>query len=89
MHENFADTGGLFVPKSVRSAVQATVDEHKHTHKGFMPPTHQHSGMSTARAGVGLPGHCAYCAIVGHVVAHPDYGCPDVHCNDPHDEETA
>lgn len=87
MHEDF--TGGLAVPPAVRKRVLAEVAEHKRTHNGFMPETHRYAGMNPQRAGVGLPGHCAYCAIVGHIVAHPDYGCSDVHCDTRHPEEAA
>lgn len=48
------------------------------------PPTHPYAGTSKARAGVGDPGHCDHCAVLGHVRAHPDLGCGDVGCNQAH-----
>lgn len=52
-------------------------------------PTHPFAGMNPERARVGLPGHCERCAEVGHVLAHPDYGCGDVGCSTTHEDESA
>lgn len=75
---------GLHVPINVERDTDAFVAEYKRTHNRFFPPTHEHAGADSDRAYVGLPGHCYYCAIVGHVVAHPEYGCGDVRCNVDH-----
>ncbi len=75
---------GLHVPPAVANRVEQITLDHKRTHNGFLPPTHPHAGMDSERASVGLPGHCEPCAIVGHVEAHPDFGCGDVHCNVGH-----
>lgn len=48
--------------------------------RGYLP-THRYCGSDSARASVGDPGHCEPCAVVGHVVGYPDYGCADVMCN--------
>lgn len=56
-------------------------------HPGF-PPTHPYAGTDKIRAERGDPGHCWVCAIVGHVVAHPDRGCGDVSCDRDHTGET-
>jgi hypothetical protein len=47
-------------------------------------PTARYAGMDKARAEVGLPGHCEFCAAYGHVKAHPEYGCGDVGCTSNH-----
>lgn len=75
---------GLHVPAQVEHDTDAFVAEYLRTHDRFFPPTHEHAGHDSERAGVGLPGHCGYCAIVGHVVAHPDFGCTDVRCTVDH-----
>lgn len=49
------------------------------------PPTVLYSGGNSDRQCVGLPGHCSVCAIIGHVLAHPELGCSDVQCNSVHD----
>jgi hypothetical protein len=71
---------GLYVPPAVAREVNAIQAEHAPNY----PPTHPHAGMDSERAYVGKPGHCEACATVGHVVAHPDFGCGDVHCNIDH-----
>lgn len=50
----------------------------------FYPPTHPYAGSNPERAGVGDPGHCERCAVLGHVEAHPDLGCGDVGCHRAH-----
>lgn len=75
---------GLHVPADVLIRVAEVTAAHKASHNGFLPPTHSHSGRDSERQSIGLPGHCEPCAIVGHVVAHPDYGCGDVGCNVNH-----
>lgn len=47
-------------------------------------PIHKYCGSSKDRQEIGLPGHCDACCTVGHVVAHPDYGCGDVGCEQYH-----
>jgi hypothetical protein len=74
---------GLHVPLEVDRCVQQINAEHR-ARTGRYPPTHPFAGSDPARAGVGLPGHCEPCAVVGHVAAHPDYGCGDVHCRADH-----
>ncbi len=49
------------------------------------PPTHPYPGQDSDRAGRGDPGHCWICAIVGHIVAHPERGCAEVRCTSSHD----
>jgi len=75
---------GLHVPAAVARDTKAYVEQYQATHNRFLPPTHAHAGADSERASTGLPGHCDVCAIVGHVVAHPDYGCGDVRCNVDH-----
>ncbi len=53
------------------------------------PPTHRYSGRDSERASVGDPGHCEYCAVLGHVEAHPDFGCGDVGCGLAHGDDSA
>lgn len=74
---------GLNVPLDVALNVEAISRDHL-SRKGAHPPTHPHAGSDAKRASVGLPGHCEPCAVVGHVVAHPDHGCGDVGCNVEH-----
>jgi hypothetical protein len=51
--------------------------------------THPFCGSSSDRQSVGDPGHCEDCCRVGHVVAHPEFGCGDVGCDaDHHQEQT-
>ena len=75
---------GLHVPAPVAREVEANVAEYRRTHNDCYPPTHPRAGADSERAYIGLPGHCDYCAIAGHVVAHPDYGCGDVRCHASH-----
>jgi hypothetical protein len=75
---------GLHVPADVVREVEQYVSEYRAAHNRFFPPTHEHAGADSDRASVGLPGHCDICAIVGHVVAHPVFGCGDVQCNSDH-----
>ncbi len=75
---------GLHVPKSVRIRVAGVLITHRGLPSG---PAHRYSGSDSERAGVGLPGHCDPCAIFGHVVAHPDFGCADVQCNNDHADD--
>jgi hypothetical protein len=49
-------------------------------------PTHPRAGSNPDRESVGDPGHCELCALVGHLRAHPDYGCGDVGCTADHAE---
>jgi hypothetical protein len=51
------------------------------------PPTVMFSGTNPKRGCVGKPGHCEYCAVLGHVKAHPSLGCGDVGCNLAHGED--
>ncbi|KXO92914.1 hypothetical protein AXK58_13655 [Tsukamurella tyrosinosolvens] len=44
---------------------------------------HRLGGQNKERQSIGLPGHCAICAVFGHVVAHPEHGCVDVSCTLP------
>jgi hypothetical protein len=76
---------GLEVPTEVRKQVEAVWVKARATGNRMPPPTHQLCGEGFDRASVGLPGHCFYCAVVGHVVAHPEYGCGDVHCRVVHE----
>jgi len=70
----------LPISQSVMVEVKARLETAR---MGF-PPTHQLCGNKSERAGRGDPGHCEACAVVGHVRAHPEYGCGDVHCNFNH-----
>lgn len=74
--------GGLPVPAGMRRAAA----ELARLYAPGYPPTHPHAGADSERASVGDPGHCEVCAILGHVAAHPDYGCGDVQCTSDHDE---
>ena len=49
------------------------------------PPGAPFAGRNPERAN---EGHCTYCAVLGHVTAHPDLGCGDVGCTAPHDVKT-
>jgi hypothetical protein len=82
MYETFGRVAD--VPPAVLASTKEYVDEYLATHDRFFPPTHRFCGNDSERASVGLPGHCWVCAIVGHVVAHPELGCGDVHCNLTH-----
>lgn len=84
MHEDFTDHGALGTPRSVVAAARLLAATHRATHGGQFPPTHDLAGSNAERASVGLPGHCWVCAVVGHHIAHPEYGCGDVHCNVNH-----
>jgi len=70
----------LPIPASVQKQVS---DELKAARPGW-PVTHPYCGQNSERQGRGDPGHCEACAVVGHVVAHPDFGCSDVQCNSRH-----
>lgn len=70
----------LHVPDDALELAASIARRH---HPGH-PITHPHAGADSERASVGLPGHCDTCAIIGHVAAHPDYGCGDVRCDDYH-----
>lgn len=70
----------LPIPAAARAEYTALVERH---HPRF-PPTHDYAGTNTDRAAVGDPGHCEICAALGHVRAHPDYGCGDVGCTHAH-----
>lgn len=41
-------------------------------------------GTNQFRQRIGLPGHCARCAMVGHKAAHPRAKCRDVGCTQNH-----
>lgn len=75
---------GLHVPPATVRLVEKQVADYKAAHNGFFPPTHDYAGMNPERQSIGLPGHCDICATIGHVDAHPDYGCGDVGCNRDH-----
>jgi hypothetical protein len=75
---------GLHVPAPILILVAEITARHKAAHNGHFPPSHRFGGQDSDRASVGPPGHCEPCAVVGHVVAHPDYGCGDVRCNVDH-----
>ena len=75
---------GLHVPAHVARDAEAYVEAYKAIHNRHFPPTHNYAGRDSERASIGLPGHCDVCAVVGHVVAHPDYACGDVQCNADH-----
>lgn len=47
---------------------------------------HKYCGSNSDRQSVGNPGHCEDCVSVGHLVAHPEWGCGDVGCNSEHPE---
>lgn len=47
---------------------------------------HRYCGSNSERQSVGDPGHCEDCCSVGHIVAHPEYGCGDVGCYSDHAE---
>ncbi|QYN17547.1 hypothetical protein [Amycolatopsis sp. DSM 110486] len=49
---------------------------------------HPYCGSNSERQSVGDPGHCEDCCSVGHIVAHPDYGCADVGCNNDHTDDS-
>jgi hypothetical protein len=70
----------LPIPRGVRQLVS---DQLRASGRGY-PKTHPYAGVNTERAGRGDPGHCEACAVVGHLIAHPAYGCGDVHCNVDH-----
>jgi hypothetical protein len=84
MYENFTDHDLLETPAAVVAEARHLVDVYQARHDGFFPPTHRLAGDNSERASVGLPGHCWVCAVVGHPVAHPEYGCGDVRCNVDH-----
>lgn len=44
----------------------------------------QYCGSNSDRQSVGDPGHCEDCCSVGHIVAHPEFGCGDVGCYSDH-----
>ncbi len=50
------------------------------------PPTADFAGSNPKRGCIGKPGHCEYCAVLGHVKAHRDLGCGDVGCHVGHEE---
>lgn len=83
-----ADTRyGLEVPARVLAWFDALPHEEKFERGG-----HRLGGNNSDRQGVGEPGHCEICAVFGHLVAHPGYGCSDVHCDvaaDDHEPTTA
>lgn len=81
IHDDTAD-----VPNNVYAEASALLEEHMAAHNRHYPPIAADCGMDVRRAGVGLPGHCSVCAIVGHVKAHPERGCDDVHCDYSHPE---
>ena len=64
----------------IPAAVRDQVAEMLAAARPKFPPTNNYSGNNSERAGRGDPGHCEACAVVGHVVAHPDFGCADVQC---------
>jgi hypothetical protein len=65
----------------------AAIVPHQPTAPHLPPyPTHPYAGSNPDRASTGLPGHCERCAEVGHVRAHPEYGCGDVGCTLTHEE---
>lgn len=70
----------LPIPADVATLAGRITDDHN----GFYPPTHDHAGHNSDRQSIGLPGHCWACAVVGHVIAHPDFGCGDVRCDVDH-----
>lgn len=74
---------GLHVPAAVDREVTRMTAEHLE-HGTRFPPTHRYAGTDSSRARVGKPGHCEPCAVVGHVAAHPDFGCGDVGCTADH-----
>lgn len=45
---------------------------------------HPYCGSNSDRQSVGDPGHCEDCCAVGHLIAHPDFGCADVGCYSDH-----
>lgn len=93
----FLDAGDYYgrddtsdVPPAVLADVRRQLTAHRAQHgRGTYPQTHTRCGTNRDRQWVGRPGHCSVCAVVGHVVAHPERGCADVGCNDPHDEPAA
>lgn len=93
----FLDAGDYYgrddtvdVPATVVADARRQLTEHRNQYgRGTWPTPHRHCGTSQDRQWIGRPGHCSVCAVVGHVVAHPEYGCSDVGCDDPHAEVAA
>ena len=73
----------------VPTAAKTRYTELRRQFEPMWPPTHRYSGRNHDRASVGDPGHCDYCAVLGHVEAHPDFGCGDVECSRAHGEDGA
>lgn len=73
------DDYGLHVPDDVLHRFEALSHDEKYYCQG-----HNYGGHNSERQSVGDPGHCDICAVFGHVVAHPDYGCGDVQCTVDH-----
>ena len=70
-----ASTYGLPVPAAVLREFESLTDAEK-----FHSGGHRLGGSDSERQSVGIPGHCDVCAVLGHVAAHPNYGCADVGC---------
>lgn len=65
---------------------QSDIPAHQLTPGGFVyrQAPHPWCGSSSDRQSGRDPGHCEDCCAVGHVIAHPDYGCADVGCYRDH-----
>lgn len=72
------------VPPLVYEVADQRAEAYQRANGGFYPPVPFDAGANAERAGVGLPGHCSVCAILGHIVAHPEFGCSDVGCDSDH-----
>lgn len=53
----------------------------------YRPHPHRYSGSNPDRQNIGDPGHCEDCCSVGHLIAHPRYGCGDVGCTVDHGDD--
>ncbi len=73
------------VPTLALSIAAERVAAYKKAHNGHYPPAPFDAGQNSDRQSVGQPGHCSVCAVLGHVVAHPERGCGNVQCNSDHE----
>lgn len=74
------------IPRKAYEKAKARIDLWRTAggHASF-PPTALYAGSNSDRQCAGRPGHCSVCAIIGHVEAHPEFGCGDVGCNHSHE----
>jgi hypothetical protein len=89
MHEQYEGklAGHAKASKATRDRARAMIEDYQREHHGWMPPTAEYAGGDSERQGVGLPGHCWVCAVLGHIQAHPTLGCSDVGCYRSHDAQ--